>query len=231
MMAYPMRQLHMFTRRNITSNSTSSPINLSTTIKLYENNKIKSKYFRIIVTVSGVQLVLWSYLSYFALTEFGNNRNQGRNKTLSHQDTHSTTSGEHSSCSSAVKKASSSSPESLTSWFGSSKWRIGLSLLSLGAGIFFAVTACIYPMRIVRKLTFLRTEQALQFVTYTPLGNTRVMQVPLLHVRSASSEKQKASGGHVALKVRGHVLYFLLDQQQTYLNPLLYNLVGAQTKN
>ena len=41
----------------------------SDTILLYENTQSQTKFFRLIYVMSGVQLVFWVYLSYFAFAE------------------------------------------------------------------------------------------------------------------------------------------------------------------
>ena len=105
-----------------------------------------------------------------------------------------------------------------------SKWRrISLSLLSLAAGIIFTSVAYIYPMRMVRSVTYLRSNQTLQLVTYTPLGKTRTLQVPLVDVSSKITEQVK--GQNVALKVNGHAMLFQLNTDKADVNPLFRTIV------
>lgn len=39
-------------------------------------------------------------------------------------------------------------------WYSSLKWRLTISLSALGLGILFATTACMYPLRVVQRLTY-----------------------------------------------------------------------------
>ena len=129
-----------------------------TTLTLYSNDKVKSNYFRIITFVSGIQLVLWSYLSYFALFEL--DKNAPTSTKRSKHSTNARTSSENNT----TQPISTSSyfSEKFIERFSSSKWRVILSLLSLGAGVIFATTACMYPLRIVQKLTYVGDSTAAQ---------------------------------------------------------------------
>ena len=200
--------------RRFTSRSVSSP----STVTLYTNDKVKSNYFRIITFVSGIQLVLWTYLSYFALFELDSNSTA----TLTTKKPKSITPSPEDASSQP-----SSYSENFIKRFSSAKWRMILSLLSLGAGLFFATTACMYPLRIVQRLTYVgNSKQVLRFVTYTPMGSVRTLTVPVGKVKCVTSDERRSKLTHLAVKVEGYPLYFLLDQQETQLNPQFHLIVS-----
>ena len=158
-------------------------------VLLFENKTLQPRYFLAIGVVSGIQLVLWSYLSYFALTQLGAEKKRNND---------STNSGE--------KEKQSSS------WVLSLKWRALFSTLALGTGIFFATTACLYPLRMVHKLYFVPSTNNIQLFTYTPLGTMRSVEVPLTRVYCNGGRTSNRT--HVALKAQGYAMYFLVDRTQ-----------------
>ena len=207
--AYTHTYFSLFTKRPL-----SSP---STTITLYTNENVKSNLFRVITFVSGIQLVVWTYLSYFALFELNSDATSLRKKSRVTPSTSTT----------AQDDTPSSYSERFIKRFSSPKWRVVLSLFSLGAGIFFATTACMYPLRIVQRLTYVgNSQQILRFVTYTPLGSTRTLTVPVGNVKCVTSDERRPRLTHVAVKIRGYPLYFLLDQQGTQLSPQFHLIVS-----
>ena len=107
---------------------------------------------------------------------------------------------------------------------------MGLSFLSLGAGVFFAVTACMYPLRIVHRLYLVKRTTSAKVLTYTPLGSTRIVDIPLTDI-TATVDRQAAKS-HVAFKAKGYPLYFLLDKQNgRFLVPKVYdNVIGSRKK-
>lgn len=161
-------------------------------VLLFENQTLKPRYFLAIGIVSGIQLVLWSYLSYFALTQLG------AEKKCNSDDT-------------CTKNGGKRDKQS-HSWALSLKWRAFFSTLALGTGIFFATTACLYPLRMVHKLYFLPSTNAIQLLTYTPLGTMRSVEVPLTRVFCNGSRTSNRT--HVALKAQGYPMYFLVDRTQ-----------------
>ena len=159
-------------------------------VLLFENRTLQPRYFLAIGVVSGIQLVLWSYLSYFALTQLGAEKKSGSDDT--------------DDCEKREKQHHS--------WALSLKWRAVFSSLALGTGIFFATTACLYPLRMVHKLYFLPSTNAIQLFTYTPLGTMRSVEVPLTRVYCNGSRTSDRT--HVALKAQGYPMFFLVDRTQ-----------------
>ena len=59
-------------------------------------------------------------------------------------------------------------------WYSSLRWRLAISLLALGVGVFFATTACMYPLRVVQRMSFVRDKGgSVHITTYSPFRGTR----------------------------------------------------------
>ena len=178
-------------------------------VLLYENTKAKPKYFKLIAIVSGIQLFFWTYLSYAALTDFSSNGLMKR---------------EHGNKVGSTEAQSQSKP----AWFTSSKWRLVGSLISLSAGVFFAVIANMYPQRIVHRLYFLQRLSTAQIQTYSPFGSVKSIQVPLGDI-TCTGDRLTAKA-QLALKVRGYPLYFLIDKQGRFVAPRMFDTLIASRK-
>lgn len=225
---------------------------------LYENNNTRPNFFSVVSAVSGIQLLFWIYLAYFAFTELKEVDSKERENSENDSKTEETR-GINSGSLVSMKGGNSTEygnthvvnnkfdgfkesdkvkqeekKQSLAaSVLSSNKLRILVSLLSLSAGIFFAVSACMYPLRVVYKLTYIRPTQAVQIITYTPLGTTRTLTVPLQDVTCSGSRFDGPKRGHFGLKIKGHSLYFLLDQQAMDASPnvrMFDQIIGTRQK-
>ena len=224
---------------------------------LYENNNTKPNFFGVVSAISGIQLLFWIYLAYFAFTELKEvdslekEKTENDNKTkqtrgiddgsfVSIRDGDSTVHGNPHIVNNKYDSfkendvVEQEKKQSLAaSVLSSYKLRILVSLLSLSAGVFFAVSACMYPLRVVHKLIYIRPTQAVQLVTYTPLGMTRTLTVPLQDVTCSGSRFDGPKKGHFGLKIKGHSLYFLLDQQAMDASPnvrMFDQIIGTRQK-
>lgn len=111
-----------------------------------------------------------------------------------------------------------SQSDTLSPLMSSFKLRVVVSLVSLGAGLFFAVSAFLYPLRVVRR--FCVSSDAVRLVTATPWGGSRELTVPLDHVTcSASRLAGSTKSGVFGVKVKGHTFYYLLDHQVLDCSP------------
>jgi len=71
---------------------------------------------------------------------------------------------------------------------------------------FFALT---YPLRTVSSLVLLKGGNKLGVTTYSYFGRTRYFTAPLEDISCRRS--RLSSPTNIAMKIRGHWLYFLLD--------------------
>ena len=147
------------------SNTTSAP-----TILLYQNTQSQTKFFSVIFIMSGVQLIFWAYLSYFAFAEL-------RQETLCHQADQATPTLQEAT---PTLQEDTPTPSTIKEpvkapWYSSLKWRLAISLMALGVGVFFATTACMYPLRVVQTLSYIRGKGGgVSITTYSPTKGTRL---------------------------------------------------------
>lgn len=123
-------------------------------------------------------------------------------------------------------KANAKLQKGYSSWMGKfyaeNRRKIGVTFLIVGCSIFFY--SVIYPMRSVSCLTLLRGGKRLGVTTYSYLGRTRYFAVPLDDVSCKRS--RIASPTYVAMKLRGHRMYYLLDSRDgQFHQPELFDYV------
>ena len=127
--------------------------------------------------------------------------------------------------------------------------------MALGMGVFFATTACMYPLRVVQTMHFVRGKTGgVRITTYSPFRGTRYVcmyqcmqlyhmmvevyailsrevQAALSDIRLAGSRSEagKKKGRQVGMKVKGHRLFYLLDRDGEFPSPTLFDtLIGAR---
>jgi hypothetical protein len=116
-------------------------------------------------------------------------------------------------------------------WYTSLRWRLAISLLALGVGVFFATTACMYPLRVVQRMSFVRGKGGghVCITTYSPFRGTREVCAELSTIGMAGSRVEPGRGRQLGMKVRGHRLFYLLDRQGDFPSPTLFDtLIGAR---
>lgn len=219
-----------------TSDGAASTQSASDAILLYENSNTRPGYFILISIASVIQLVFWAYLAYFALTQFTEEDAEATSEKG--RVTHNVNFGgveedgmQHRDQSEALAATAPQRKNRLASPFASHKLRLGLSALALGAGIFFAVTACMYSLRVVHRLLFLRSAGVAlaQMHTYDPLGRVRVVSVPLVELTCLGDRLKPKS--MVALKAKGYPMYFLVDARGSFPLPHQFDtLIGSRRK-
>ena len=171
---------------------------------LYENSQKRPAIFMFIGAISVVQMMFWSYLSWFAYKGLGSERLQERMQDTDEDD--------------SKKKI-----------ITSTKWRLIASLLALATGGFFAYTANMLTYRTVIRLQLVHQRNSLLFTTYTPWGSTRVIDAPLSRIHSIGNRLD--GGGQVAVKVKGYPLFFLIDKKGQFIDPRLFDsLIVSRTR-
>lgn len=197
------------------------PFTVPPTSKIFENSSLNPNLFRITTAMAGMQFALWCYLSFFALTQLKPVQEMKREQ------------GEVTPTEDKLEKEklekdegkSSGSRYDMFGWVMSSKWRLSLSLLSLGAGTMFALMAYVYPLRLVRAMTYVRPTQSLAIVTHSPWGFSRNIEVPLVNVTCNTTPDQIEQGQSIALKIENFSLFFMLNHKGTDIDPMLSLLV------
>jgi hypothetical protein len=200
------------------------------TAKIFESFNTNPNWFRFTTAIAGLQLVLWSYLSYFAMTQLGSVQETKKEHEVAMPEPEEA--GKESTRESVGNSEESSKSNKVWfKWFMTSKWRLSLSILSLTAGSVFALVAYIYPLRLVRSLTYIRPSQSLKMVTHTPWGTAKAIEVPLLDVVCHTTQSQVEQGHSIALRVQDYSLFFMLNHRGMELNPMLRTLILSRKKH
>ncbi|XP_056631789.1 transmembrane protein 223 [Diorhabda sublineata] len=152
-----------------------------------------SRYFKLMNLFAFAQFGFWSYLSLTAYT------------TLRDAPVDQTT-GDH--------------------WWekinlGENKYRNGISLFCgiVGWGILSIVW--MYSLRSVRYLILRRGGNQLTVVTYTPVASNRMFTLNLNNVSAVDSRLTAQT--HLALKIKGHFMYYIVDMKGEFVNPILFD--------
>lgn len=150
------------------------------------------------------QFIFWNYLSYFSLTNL-------RDAPVPQDDT----------------------KEDLPFWrrinLGENKYRNGISILCFTMGYGILAASWFFTIRSVRFLVLRKGGQAVSFVTYTPFGPNRIMEVPIKYV--SAEESRHAAKVTLPVKVKGQRLFYMLDMRGEFKNPVLFDqTVGLRRK-
>lgn len=113
---------------------------------------------------------------------------------------------------------------------GENRWKNTFSVICflIGYGILFG--AWMFTVRSVRLLILRKGGKTVTFVTYTPFGSNRIMDVPL-NCCSAVESRHSAKTT-LPIKVKNRSLYYVLDLRGEFKNGALFDqTVGMYRKN
>ncbi|XP_023232230.1 transmembrane protein 223-like [Centruroides sculpturatus] len=157
-----------------------------------------STFYRLLGLFGATQLFFWFYLARF-----------------SHRNLRDAPSDDNSSSKPFWKKIN----------LGENKFRHGVTFLCLGVGYLVATISAFLPLRTVHLLVLCKGGINVRILTYTPLGTTRKIEVPLSHISCQHSRHSASS--NMSLKIKGRWFYFLIDRKGVFLQPKLFdNTVG-----
>lgn len=150
------------------------------------------------------QFLFWNYLSYFSMTNL-------RDAPVPQDDL----------------------KEDLPFWrrinLGENKYRNGISILCFLMGYSILAACWLFTLRSVRFLVLRKGGQAVSFVTYTPFGSNRIMEVPIRNV--SAEESRHAARVTLPVKVKNRRLFYMLDMRGEFKNPVLFDqTVGLRRK-
>lgn len=196
-------------KKPVIRNFTSQPVRVLDTNTNVVKDVILFKYenpkqFRYINFFALGQFIFWNYLSFFALNELRNTPVDEENK------------------------------ENLAFWervnLGENKWRYGMSAACFLIGYGILVTAWFFILRSVRFLVLRKGGKSVSFVTYTPFGQNRIMDVPLKCI--SAQESRQTAKSTIAIKVKNRSFYYVLDMRGEFKNPVLFDhTVGLKRRN
>lgn len=81
----------------------------------------------------------------------------------------------------------------------------------------------LFTLKSMRYLILRKHGNLVSFVTYGPFGTNRIMDVPLRCVTAIQS--RGAVAAYLPLKVKGKMLYYILDKKGEYTNPQIFDHV------
>ncbi|CAB4002530.1 Hypothetical predicted protein [Paramuricea clavata] len=111
-----------------------------------------------------------------------------------------------------------------------SKMQTGLSIASLGMGVLFFFTGCIYALRSVNQLVLIRNGARIIVRTYTPFGTAKQFSVPLADVSCLGSRLDEKP--FFVFKIKNHRFYYMIDKRGQFLQPTLFDTtVGLKRWN
>ncbi|CAH1119764.1 unnamed protein product [Phaedon cochleariae] len=117
-------------------------------------------------------------------------------------------------------------PTKATHWWekinlGENKYRNGITIISFLVGFGILSISWMYSLRSVKYLILRKGGQQVTIVTYTPTATNRMFTVDLGNL--SCKDSRKVSQSHLAIKVKGHYLHYLLDMKGEFRNPKLFD--------
>uniref|UniRef100_A0A1B6CAU7 Transmembrane protein 223 n=1 Tax=Clastoptera arizonana TaxID=38151 RepID=A0A1B6CAU7_9HEMI len=115
-------------------------------------------------------------------------------------------------------------------WFskmnlGEPKYRYTLCFASLIIGFIFLAGSWFYTLRSVKYLILRKGGKDIAFVTFTPFGENRIMNVPLDKI--SALESRMNCRVTMPIKVQHKLFYYMLDMRGEFLNPKLFDFTAG----
>ncbi|XP_046396376.1 transmembrane protein 223 [Ischnura elegans] len=176
--------------------SETSPINAKTTVA---KDVILFKYenprfFKFLNAFALCQFLFWSYLSHFCFTKL-------RDAPVVREN------------------------DDLPWWrrinMGENKFKNSLAVFCFIIGYGILGASWMFTLKSVRYLILRKGGKSVSFVTYAPLGQNRIMTVGLENV--SAGESRKNARVQLPIKVRGHLMYYMLDMRGEFKNGVLFD--------
>lgn len=122
--------------------------------------------------------------------------------------------------------------DSLPWWrkYDFSYYRRPMSIAAFAIGWVVLAGCWSHTLRTVQHIVLRKGGKSVTIATYTPFGFTRQHTVPLEKV-SAVSGRIGAPGSLMTLKVKGHMLHFLVDTEGNFVKPVLYEKTMGVRRN
>ncbi|XP_059160184.1 transmembrane protein 223-like [Physella acuta] len=189
-------QANIFLRRHLCSKSQldfHSKRNIVKDTQVYFHSD--DAFYKILSYFGIFQMVMWSYLSLFAVQQIKVN---------------------------PVKDVSNL-PLWKRLLYKEGQYKNALSLLSLTVGAAVLFISLTYPRRAIKSLWILKGGQDVKVTTYSWLGKTQTFQTPVEHISCMQS--RAGVGQHIPLKLKGKNFYFLVDKKGSFPNVELFDFV------
>lgn len=184
----------------------SSSAQPSRDVTLFQHDR--TRFFRLLSTFCGAQLLFWTYMGYFAFTGLRDTGGKGK-----------------------VKQPSTTGLAGMWSFemnLGSKTWRYGFTVGCVAIGAWIVGLGALFCRRSVSKVVLHQGGKMVTVCTQSPLGpgQGQTITVPLSQVACYAHRQESPS--FIPLRVKGHKFYFLLDNEGTITNARLFDVtVGA----
>lgn len=159
------------------------------------------RFFKVLNLFGASQFVFWGYLSIFAYTN--------------------------------LKDAPVPVEENADWWrkinLGENKYKNTIAALSFFIGYGILVITWMYTLRSVRYLVLRKGGKDISFVTYTPMGNNKILTVGLDQV--SCKQMRAAAPVQLPLKIKNHYLHYILDMKGEFKNPTLFDHTAGLKRN
>ncbi|CAO1426775.1 unnamed protein product [Diamesa serratosioi] len=175
----------------IAQESANNQLTKDVIIYKYEN----PRFFKVVNFFALSQVFFWSYLGHFSYT--------------------------------SLKDApiEEIKDESVDWWrkinLGENKYRNAIAgmCMFIGYGVIFI--AWTFTLRSVRYLVLLKNGKEVSFVTYTPFGTNRIINIPLKNL--SAQESRTSAKTYLPIKVKGKSMFYVLDMKGEFKNTNLYD--------
>lgn len=126
-----------------------------------------------------------------------------------------------------------SKEEDLPLWrrinLGENKYRNGIGVMCFLMGYGILMACWMFTLKSVRMLILRQGGQVVTFVTYTPFGVNRMMDVPLKFI--SAEESRQMARTLLPVKVKNRALYYVLDVRGEFKNPQLFDQTVGIRRN
>ncbi|KAL5286613.1 TMEM223 family protein [Megaselia abdita] len=117
-----------------------------------------------------------------------------------------------------------------TAWFekinlGDNKFRNSISIFCFLIGYGVLAISWMYTLRSVRFLVLRKGGREISFVTYTPFGKNRILNVPMNCI--SAQEARQAARSQLPLKVKNKNFFYILDMRGEFLNTKLFDYTAG----
>ncbi|XP_042875241.1 transmembrane protein 223-like [Penaeus japonicus] len=161
------------------------------------------RFFKLINLFAMSQFFFWSYLSHFALTMMKD-----------------------------VEVPADVRDDPNIPWWRKmnlGKYRNGITVSCFMIGWGTMALSWMYTLRSVRYLVLKKGGKSLAFVTFTPFGRNKTLNVPLEKV--SAKQSRLTATVHLPLKVKGKYFHYILDMRGQFPNAKLFDYSAGLRRN
>ncbi|KAG8229106.1 hypothetical protein J437_LFUL009575 [Ladona fulva] len=161
-----------------------------------------ARFFKILNIFALTQFLFWTYLSHFCYTQM-------KDAPVAKE-----------------KKEDQQWWRSIN--LGENKYKNTLAVFCFIIGYGILAGSWMFTLKSVRYLVLRKGGKEVTFVTYGPFGKNRMLTVGLENV--SCEESRKSATTQVPIKVKGHLLYYMLDMRGEFKNGKLFDVTAGMKR-